>query len=567
MLCRKRRRRLFHGSLVVLLLSISCGRRLVSCDAAAAVTRKKQPPNIVLLLTDDLDWTLGGANASTLHATRRLIGEQGLALSHWFVQTPVCCPSRAELLTGKFFHNLRTKTASADGCMHVNVQDTPNSTFYQRDYFANYFAALNYTVGVFGKHLNTHNPTNFLPDGVDEMLINGGGDYLNPSFTRANQETQATQVHFNNCTDMPCYSTSVIGNASLAWIQRHLQSETDDLRRPFFALISVKAPHLQDGPGFPVATPAPWYENMIIPEHQAPRTPNYNHACPDHHWLVRSQPPLTKEEACRVDQLYVSRLKTLLSVDDLVQELVETTLGKNQKVLDNTYIVFTSDNGYRLGQFQMPQGKFHPYENDIRVPMMIRGPGIVVPPTGSSSSNSIVVGTHVDMMPTLFGLALGNSSQEVIPETMDGTNLVAGILKNPAQPVVQQRRRSLLIEYMSLGNVTRYQHLEDIYNHTFLALRILDPLAEPGARNLKYVEFRDSRIDWNGTRPPLEMELFDLDQDPYELHNLVKTASPIFLEALGVKVQRLFHCQGQSCRKEQEQTFNHGLLVLVEDND
>jgi N-acetylglucosamine-6-sulfatase len=326
-----------------------------------------QPPNIVLILTDDLDLTLGGADASTLSKTRRLIGNHGAFFTNWFVQTPVCCPSRAELLTGKMFHNLKTKRAndSATSCMHVNVSSNLEHYFYKRDYFARYFAEspLNYTVGVFGKHLNTKNPVG-CPPGVDRWLVNGGGSYLNPTFSWASSGVQPTpEVAFDNCTNMPCYSTSIIGNSSIGWIRDHVLSRHDT--RPFFAYISVKAPHLEDGTGFPQAIPAPWYQNVSLPERLAPRTPSYNLSRPDHHWLVRSQPPLTDEEARMVDELYVSRLKTLLSVDDLVEELVLTLelLG----VLDNTYIVFTSDNGYRLGQFRMPQGKFHAYENDIRV--------------------------------------------------------------------------------------------------------------------------------------------------------------------------------------------------------
>lgn len=603
------------------LLSSTCPSRILSCWGRAVRDRnaslKAQLPNFVIILTDDLDWTLGGTHASTLHRTRALIAEQGMTFTNWFVQTPVCCPSRAELLTGKYFHNLRVPSidTSNKGCMHIDVAPQANHSFYQRDYFAQYFARWNYTVGIFGKHLNNANPTDFIPNGVDEMLINGGGEYLDPTFTVATRHGRKPQeVTYNNCTEstgMPCYSTSIIGNASLAWIQRHLQTTRSSRNhpQPFLALISVKAPHILDGPGFPVSIPAPWYSNITIPEQSVRHIPNYNHSATDHHWLVRSQAPMTIEEGQRVDDLYVSRLKTLISVDDLVESLV------SELPLDNTYVLFTSDNGYRLGQFRMPMAKLHAYENDIRVPMMIRGPYI------AKNTTSTMLSTHVNLMPTLLGLvsihdqnhktiqesdprttptfffaASTTTGGTVVPETMDGTNLASCIINlqdntpppTTATTTVMNSSTSssscpspstLLIEYTSLGNVVRYSHLVDTYNHSFVALRILmhprdnndgqydndssttgttttrrtrSMMGTTGQRNLKYVEYRDSRWDWNGTiQPPLEQELFDLDQDPYEMTNLITKVSPIIIQALKHKLQRYLQCQGESCRWEQ----------------
>lgn len=608
----------------------------------------KQQPNFVIILTDDLDWTLGGTHASTLRRTRKLIGEQGKTFTNWFVQTPVCCPSRAELLTGKMNHNLRLpRLDPGKGCMHIDVSSNASHPFYQRDYFAKYFEQLDYTVGIFGKHLNNANPTDFLPNGVDEMLINGGGVYNDPTFTVGNRGTTGKSprpVTFNNCTKttgMPCYSTAIIGNSSLAWIQRHVEKQQPkQKRRPFLALISVKAPHILDGPDFPLSIPAPWYENATIPEELAPRTPNYNYSAPDHHWIVRNQLPLTYEEAKQVDALYVSRLKTLLSVDDLVEDLIHQL--DRSGTLNDTYIVFTSDNGYRLGQFRMPMCKLHPYENDIRVPMMIRGPKI------RPNTTSSLLSTHVNLMPTLLGFARQHTNvgteettrSDNVPSTMDGTNLASCILDDEDDDESSKdhisdhhctsasSHSSLLIEYLSLGNVFRYNHTIDTYNHSFLALRMMQPHDDDddeeqdeeeneeirndkdkessstmkrhwmylydfsedigdrdGAKrtragqrnegpsraltqlrptpsssshhqyfllqNLKYMEYRDSRYDWNATRPPLEQELFDLDRDPYEMHNLIRNVSPLLIQALQFKLQRLFQCQGDSCRLEQ----------------
>jgi N-acetylglucosamine-6-sulfatase len=425
---------------------------------------------------------------------------------------------------------------AGDGCMHIDVADNASHPFYQRDYFAGYFQELNYTVGLFGKHLNNANPSNFLPKGVDEMLINGGGSYLDPTFTVGNRNALLEPplgVTFDNCTattGMPCYSTSIIGNASLAWIERHIATD-DNEKKPFFAFISLKSPHYEDGEGFPKAIPAPWYSHTTISESKAPRAPNYNCSVEDRHWLARSQAPMSIKEEEETDQLYVSRLKSLMSVDDLVHDLIQVLEDHN--LLSDTYVIFTSDNGYHLGQFRMPEGKWQAYEDDIRLPMMIRGPGIEL------NVSSTLMATHVDLMPTLLGLA----GQAQIPATMDGRNL-ANCLTRKGGDGCESSASSVLVEYLSLGNTFRYNHTVDTYNHSFVALRLLQSHTNESSlmdhwlysfgssvpsvpmRDVKYVEYRDSRIDWTAAQSPLEQELFDLERDPYELYNLIRHVSP-----------------------------------------
>lgn len=203
---------------------------------------------------------------------------------------------------------------------------------------------------------------------------------------------------------------------------------------------------------------------------------------------------------------------------------------------------------------------------------------------------------------------------------------------SPISPSKRSRSTSLLIEYTSLGNVVRYQHLIDTYNHSFVALRIMpgEPRAAtvptatawsenespvptnnaqttttPGAAtsstigydgnailsplrlrgrpkndnvpindipNLKYIEFRDSRVDWTNTEtPPLERELYDLDADPYELHNLLgndnpSVVSPGFLAALEAKTKRLLECSGASCRREHATGLDLGFIDYGSDS-
>ena len=491
--------------LVLLLAQARASIRFSKTLSSHAVLQRAPSPNVVLVLADDLDLALGSSDY--LPRTQTLVRDAGAELTNWFVHTPICCPSRAQILTGRYFHNVRVSNFRGAGCMHV---DSQNPKFYAEWHVATHFRDLGYSVGYFGKHLNNDNPL-AAPPGVDRWVANGGGTYLDPSFA-----VDGVEVAFDDCTGGPCYSTSIIGNKTVDWLR-------GDFAKPFLAVAAVKAPHVEDGPGWPVAVPAPWYNSSaLFAGERPPRTPNWNASCPDHHWLVASQPPMTREQADRSDELFRARLRSLLSVDDLVAGVVDA-LEASQR-LDDTFVVFTSDHGFRFGQFRMPEGKWNAYENDLRVPFWIRGPG--VKPGGVLTFPA----THVDLAPTLLGFAGARAT----PATMDGLDLSAAILG--AETV---DRTTLLLEYVGAGTVVRYEHAEDATNNTFRALRILD-----GTRDLKYVEFTSSQQNWNWTAPADEHELFDLAADPYEMTNLYATAAPELKRELRGEVERRYRCRG-----------------------
>ena len=428
--------------------------------------------------------------------------------------------------------------------MFVNVStDTTQSLFYNTPenngwYFAPHFKTLNYTVGIFGKHLNTDNPMS-APPGVDRWFVNGGGDYMHPSFSVANVNETGATVQFNNCSHTTdnfnygsCYSTSVIGNQTMAWIRRHVTSSNTSKSPtlPFFAFVAVKAPHIQDGPGWPVAIPAPWHQRIFTGT-KAPRTPNWNYTCTTCHWLIRTQPTMTLEQCTRSDALYVSRLEALLSVDDTVSDIIDELSELN--VLDNTYVIFTSDHGFQFGQYGMPEGKWNAYEHDVRVPFLIRGPGI------ESGSTYRGLGSNVDVMPTL--LEFGGSGGGVPPASMDGESLATSFLGTHMKLKTEQ-----LIEYYGLGPVVRYEHLEDTPNNTFRLLRIMDRNGNTKEQNLMYGEW--TTIKWDYTNHLEEIELFDLDVDPYQLVNIADNASKELKERLHDRLEKLYTCRGESCR-------------------
>ena len=246
-------------------------------------------------------------------------------------------------------------------------------------------------------------------------------------------------------------------------------------------------------------------------------------------------------------------MASLLAVDDTIAEIVGAvgaSLGEAEAA--NTFYVFTSDHGYRLGEMRMAQGKWNAYDQDHRVPFLIRGPGV------HPNSTFPHLASHVDLMPTLLGLA-GISET---PTTMDGRSLAPLLLAgdtNDASDAIgangasgthrlPEWRTELLLEYWSGGPTVRYQHLEDSHNNTFRSIRVIDPSAKDLAqRNLKMVEFT-SWSNWNWTKAADEGELFNLNVDPWEMNNLYATASVALKERLHKRLAELATCRGaKSC--------------------
>ena len=276
-------------------------------------------------------------------------------------------------------------------------------------------ASAGFAVGVFGKYLNQMPSTP--PAALQnrsmghEWLANGGGDYFSPSFQRLN----GSYERFAEGGRFGGYSTAVIGNLSARWVA---EAAAASATRPFFALVAPKAPHIQDGvPAGPMTQPAPWHAGAYRGA-SAPRTPNWNRTSPQHHWLVSQQPPMSAAQAAASDALFAARWESLLAFDDAVAAVVAAASSAARP----TYFLMTSDHGYQLGQFRMPQGKWNVYETATRIPFLAAGPGI------AAGSTLDAIASTVDLAPTVLELA-GVSADP----RMDGRSLV-GLLLADVEP-------------------------------------------------------------------------------------------------------------------------------------
>lgn len=417
--------------------------RLLWCFLHAAVS---VTPNIVWFFTDDQDQMLGGSfpihNKTTpMPHTQALLAEQGVSATNFFAHTPICCPSRSQLLTGRYFHNL--KVVGNKGCMHANETLVNDYNFLQilhRD--------ANYNVGMFGKYLN--NMPDKVPFGFNAWLANGGGSYLAPSFQVQNVDGFPNGTWQGSADD---YTTAVVGNASVAWIRK---MATQFPSQPFFAYIAPKSAHEP-------FNPAPWYADHWDPSwpSQEPRPKNCWNASlasrKDKHGNLATNPLLTEEAADVVTGIFKNRWRTLMSVDDVVEAVIAEV--QSLGLMTSTYFFFSSDHGYQLGEFNILLDKRQVYDTNTRIAFLARGPGI------SPGSNFSYPATMVDVAPTFLTLA-GLPK----PADMDGKPLVPLFVDS-------SRFHELLLStrtYMQSIDQTKYQNswrdvvfIEYYYNYPF----------------------------------------------------------------------------------------------------
>ncbi|XP_061124723.1 N-acetylglucosamine-6-sulfatase isoform X1 [Syngnathus typhle] len=501
-----------------------------------ALAKSNRRPNIVLILTDDLDIAMGGM--TPLNKTKKLIGDAGISFTNAFVASPLCCPSRASILTGKYPHNHHVSNNTLEG--------NCSSVAWQKSQEAHTFPALlknlaSYQTFFAGKYLNQYGHTE--AGGVEHVPLGWSywvgleknSKYYNYTLS-VNGKAQKHGADYSKD-----YLTDVLANASLNFLQSKSSSQ------PFFMMVSTPAPHSP-------WTAAPQYRDRFNTT-KAPRDPNFNVHGKDKHWLIRqAKTPMSNSSVAFLDDAFKKRWRTLLSVDDLVEKIVSSLEARGE--LDNTYVFFTSDNGYHTGQFSLPLDKRQLYEFDIRVPLMVRGPNI----KAGQSSQFLVA--NVDLGPTMLDLAGINVSKT----EMDGASFLPVLVSRHLVATVEafndrrgfqegkvngsSWRSDILVEYEGEGrNVSDPACpllgpgvsecfpdcvCEDSYNNTYACVRTVAPSA-----NLQYCEFDDDEVF---------VEVYNLTGDPFQLSNIAKTIDQEVLEKMNHRLMMLQSCAGRTCR-------------------
>lgn len=472
-------------------------------------------PNIVMVLVDDLDATTT-PYWDAMPRTKQLIADQGLVFDNAFAPTPICCPARASILTGQYGHNTDVLTNGGEhgGWGSFVAHGGEDRAFPLALHGSGYRTMLA------GKYMNGYEaaPDHVPPGwdewyaGTDNMLYTGYGYKLN--------ENGVSHQYGYSPAD---YATDVLSKKTMDFIDR---AEAND-GQPFFAYVAPTAPHL------PLVAPARYTDNAWKSA-IAPRTPNYYE--PDvsdkSTWLKYSA---ASHDATKdfTDADFRNRMGSLLAVDDMVAGIVETLTTHGE--LDNTMLMFVSDNGYNLGSHKLIH-KMAPYEESIRVPMAIAGPGVRV-----GHEPRMVI--QPDLAPTLLDIA-GIAS----PTYVDGVSLEP--LFGTTQPTTW--RTDFVGQYLGGAAANGIgAELPPTLNFALFVMLLgqeIPTYTSIRTENYLYVEWDQTPIG-QGTG----LELYDLRNDRYELDNLLATPqgrsdNAALVTQLRNRMLELATCEGVNCR-------------------
>jgi N-acetylglucosamine-6-sulfatase len=439
-------------------------------------------PNVVMIMTDDQ--TL--ESMRVMPNVKTLLADRGVTFDNNFVSYSLCCPSRATYLTGQYAHNHGVWGNSA-----------PNGGYYKLDSTNTlpvWLSRAGYQTIHIGKYLNGYGTRNAKEVPPGWGLWYGSVDPTTYRYYNYTLNENGNTVNYG--TGVGNYQTDVYARKAVELITRQAADP-----RPFFLSVAFLAPHSggprdpDDPTGQATPSPAPRHRNLFRTQ-ALPVPASFNEAdVSDKPAAIRNRALLTTARINKIRENYQQRLESLLAVDEAVAQIVNqlAAIGK----LDQTYIIFTSDNGFMHGEHRVPQGKVVLYEPSIRIPLIIRGPNI---PAGQHRSQFV---ENIDLAPTIV-----DATDAQPGRVMDGKSLIP-FAKDP----ILHSGRDLLLE-----------------TPTYAAIR---------SPNWLYAEHVTG-----------EKELYNLARDRDELSSLHNDLGLAAIRTnLATRLARLRGCSGAACRR------------------
>ena len=439
---------------------------LVVAGGSAEAEQKSSLPNILFILTDDM----ASSDLRHMPNTQRLLADQGTTFVNHTITLPTCCPSRTTFLRGQYAHN------HGIGMGLPSREKSFKQEGYGRSTVATWLDNEGYSTGLVGKYLNGFRSGSYVPPGWDRFYANRDQDVWARSFNRDGSPVSLKRGSID---------------AHLAAMGKKFVEQHPDT--PFFLWQNFNAPHqYKNGP-----PPAP-----------KPYLKKFNSAMPPKHGFnevdvsdkpkwIRSLPRLTSAEVATMGLERQHRLASLQVVDREVAELVATLAREGE--LSNTYIFFTSDNGYHMGEHRLQAGKMTPYTTDVNVPLIVRGPGVE---EGVRRGEFV---QNTDFAPTVADLA-----DAPIPEFVDGISM---------EPLLRGEE----VNWRQQG------FFEGRGGKAFAGITTSD--------GSYYIEYASG-----------EKELYDTRKDPYQLTNSYRDANRSHKAHLAARVEAIKGCSGPSCQ-------------------
>ena len=510
-----------------------------SGQAGAALASR---PSFVVIQTDDQ--TLAGLTGSMAN-TMNLIAARGMTFENYYVSYPLCCPSRVSLLTGRYAHNHDVRG---------NIQPEGGYTgFAARTAWshnlATWMQGAGYRTIHIGKFLNGYGDQPFddgtgIPPGWSAWhtvlnadtdhyyygyLLNNDGEVDGPYGDPGSWETREYGVR-----DDPGCPHEPVNGAPCNYITDKLTSiATEEIAAtprstPLYLQLDYTSPH---GDFRSPAGPEPAPRNYSLsgefaPPHTSAEGLNEQDVS-DKPSFIRDAPALSAEELHGLGVYWRMELEALSSVDDGVKEVVAALGGAHR--LRDTYIIFTSDNGFFFGEHRLAGGKFLAYEPATHLPFLIRGPGI----RPGSSSKELVM--NIDIAPTVLQLASVRADRSI-----DGRSMVPYLRR----PELESHRPVLFESFVETSDVepqAGVSRAASRHRPGATASILAPPKNYTGIRLGPY-----KYIAW----PDGEKELYNVELDPYELRSLsrIPNYTPI-VAFLHRQMLRLRHCSGRDCRE------------------
>lgn len=462
-----RRSALLRVTAAAALLAVSLALPALAPTEVRAQPVVAERPNILLIVTDDQrEGTL-----NVMPKTRRLFEENGTSYVEAYATSPLCCPSRASIMTGRYPHN------------HGVRRNEDSEKLAQDSTLQYYLQQEGYFTGMIGKYLNSWKETQVDPPYFDRWAAIDDSSYEYVYYNFA--------ANVNGENGFPGgYSTDFIAERSVGFLRA---SERED-ERPWFLYVAPFASHkpFQPARRHSDARVPWWWGNPAVREADRADKPR---------WVRTRNVSLAGGRSTSRHQS-----RTLMSVDQMVSSIFQKLRAMDES--RDTLAIFISDNGYMWGEHGLASKRF-PYTQAVRVPLMVRWPGVVE----RGAIDSSLVG-NIDVAPTVLE-AVGVTPNPDYP--MDGKSLFT------AEP-----RRELLLEYFGSRIGADVPAWASTRSLTHQYVEYYDPLTGT-------VEFT---------------EYYDLEQDPWQLVNLLGDGDPTNDPpgpVYSIELQQARDCSGPDC--------------------